>query len=152
VAYMPGFIPADIQARVQEIRDRVMAKVDEIRSRFAGNTTNSNGILKMAGRGQLMNKAKARIPMLGKIRVLQRKPTAARVGNQAGVSRFAKAGPRVYISDWFFGNSHTLSPGEIKQRARMLGPGIGTQDRKLQFPLEKNAVPTPPVAPKGLSK
>ena len=127
----------DIQTRIQEVRDRVMAKVDEIRGRFGGNT--SGGILKLNAAG--------RLPFLKNFPMLQK-------GKKLGgpISRFTASGPRVYISDWFFGNSHTLAQKELKERAALLE----SRDRRLKYPLieplTKDSVIALGVAPKTLNK
>lgn len=120
-------VPSDrlteITARLEEVRERAKAKIDEVRSRFVGG--NPGGVLKL--------------PVLERLR--KEEPFVRR-------PRFLAAGPVRHISTptrinerntlpWFH-NAHTKSEREIKA----MGAG----------PLEKNTIALKKVAPKVLNK
>lgn len=128
---MAAVVPIeDIRARVEEARDRVMTKVDEIRARFGG-----GGVLGKRGLGKTN--------ILGTFGILNRR--SAKAGAGVPLRRYTRMGPRVYVSNrgrtarpFFWGNSHTLAGKEITA----LGPG----------PLEKDRVAAVPVPAKVLDK
>jgi len=113
-----SLIPSDrlteLRSRVEEVRERARAKIDEIRTRIGGGGSSNPG------------------------RILEL-PILKNLGfNKQPIRRFTAAGPRKYVSDLWFHDTHTKAAKEIKA----MGPG----------PLQKNSVKVAEVPPKILDK